>query len=94
MTEVLVEGKKYYISALMDLFNRELLTLQVSSSPNQELIKATIEAAQKRRKLKSLEGVLIHSDQGSVYRSFEHNKLAKKLKFTPSCNRQVEINSF
>ena len=57
MTEVLVEGKKYYISALMDLFNRELLALQVSSNPNQELIKATIEAAKKRRKLKSLEGV-------------------------------------
>jgi putative transposase len=89
MTEVLVEGKKYYISALLDLFNRELLALQVSFSPNQELIKATIEAAQKRRKLKSLEGVLIHSDQGSVYRSFEHNKLAKKLKFTPSMSRKA-----
>ena len=89
MTEVSAEGKKYYISALMDLFNRELLAIQVSSSPNQELIKATIEAAQKKRKLKSLEGVLIHSDQGSVYRSFEHNKLAKKLKFTPSMSRKA-----
>ncbi|WP_084786582.1 IS3 family transposase [Bacillus tuaregi] len=89
MTEVLVEGKKFYISALMDLFNREILALQISSSPNQELIKATIEAAQKRRKLKSLEGVVIHSDQGSVYRSFEHNKLAKTLKFTPSMSRKA-----
>ncbi len=89
MTEVLVEDKKYYISALMDLFNRELLTLQVSSSPNQELIKATIETAQKRRRLKSLEGIVIHSDQGSVYRSYEHNKLAKKLKFTPSMSRKA-----
>jgi putative transposase len=89
ITEVLVEDKKYYISALMDLFNRELLALQVSSSPNQELIKATIETAQKRRKLKSLEGVVIHSDQGSVYRSYEHNKLSKKLKFTPSMSRKA-----
>jgi putative transposase len=89
MTEVLVEDKKFYISALMDLFNRELLALQVSSSPNQELIEATIKTAQKRRKLKSLEGVVIHSDQGSVYRSFEHNKLAKKLKFTPSMSRKA-----
>lgn len=89
MTEVLVEDKKFYISAILDLFNRELLALQVSSSPNQELIRATIEAAQKRRKLKSLEGVLIHSDQGSVYRSFEHNKLAKKLQFTPSMSRKA-----
>lgn len=89
ITEVLVEDKKFYISALMDLFNRELLSLQVSSSPNKELIKATVEAAQKRRKLKSLDGVIIHSDQGSVYRSFEHNKLVKKLKFTPSMSRKA-----
>lgn len=89
MTEVLVEDKKYYISALMDLFNREILALQVSSSPNLELIKATIEAAQKKRKLRSLEGVLIHSDQGSVYRSYEHNRLVKKLGFTPSMSRKA-----
>ena len=89
MTEVLVENQKYYISALVDLFNRELLALQVSSNPNQELIKATIETAQKRRKLKSLEGIVIHSDQGSVYRSYEHYKLAKKLKFTPSMSRKA-----
>jgi putative transposase len=89
MTEVLVENKKYYISALMDLFNREVMALKVSSSPNQELIKATVEAAQKKRKLKSLEGVLIHSDQGSVYRSFEYNKLAQNLKFTPSMSRKA-----
>lgn len=89
MTEILVDGRKFYISALIDLFNRELLSLKVSSSPNQELIKATIEAAQKRRRLKSLEGILIHSDQGSVYRSFEHNKLSKKLKFTPSMSRKA-----
>ncbi|WML55160.1 IS3 family transposase [Neobacillus sp. PS3-12] len=89
MTEVWVEDKKFYVSALMDLFNRELLALQVSSSPNKELIKATIETTQKRRKLKSLEGVIIHSDQGSVYRSFDHNKLAKTLKFTPSMSRKA-----
>ena len=56
MTEVLVEDKKYYISALMDLFNRELLALQVSSSPNQELIKATIESCSKKKKIKIIRG--------------------------------------
>ena len=89
MTEIMVEDKKFYVSAIMDLFNREVLALLVSSRPNQELIKATVEAVQKSRKLKTLEGVIIHSDQGSVYRSFEYNKLAKKLKFTPSMLRKA-----
>jgi putative transposase len=89
MTEVQVKDKKVYISALMDLFNREVIALEVSSSPNQDLIKATIEAAQKKRKLKTLQGVIIHSDQGSVYRSFEYNQMAKRLKVTPSMSRKA-----
>jgi putative transposase len=74
---------------LMDLFNREVIALKISSSPNQELIKATIEAAKKTRKLKTLKGVLIHSDQGSVYRSFEYNKLVQKFQITPSMSRKA-----
>ncbi|MEH7332495.1 IS3 family transposase [Neobacillus drentensis] len=89
MTEVLVDQEKFYISALMDLFNREVIAFKVSSSPNQELIKDTIVAAQKKRNLKSLDGVIIHSDQGSVYRSVSYNQLSKTLKFTPSMSRKA-----
>ncbi|MBS4190161.1 IS3 family transposase [Bacillus sp. FJAT-49705] len=89
MTEIQVEQEKLYISALMDLFNKEVLALEVSSSPNQELIKATIESARKKRKLKTLEGVTVHSDQGSVYRSFNYYNLSKNLKFTPSMSRKA-----
>lgn len=89
MSEIQVDQEKFYISALMDLFNREVIAFEVSSSPNQDLIKATIESAQKKRKLKSLEGVIIHSDQGSVYRSFGYAQLSKTLKYTPSMSRKA-----
>ncbi|WP_255249827.1 IS3 family transposase [Bacillus sp. FJAT-45066] len=88
MTEIKVFNTKFYISALMDLFNREVIAFEISFSPDTELIKRTIEAGQKQRQLKDLEGVTIHSDQGSVYRSFEHNKLSRTLKFTPSMSRK------
>lgn len=88
MTEIQIEHQKFYISAIMDLFNREIIAFEISSSPYQELIKATIEAARKKRKLKSLKGVQIHSDQGSVYRSFEYYKLSQQLLFTPSMSRK------
>jgi putative transposase len=100
MTEMQVEQGKFYISAIVDLFNREVIALKVSSSSNQELIKATIETALNNRKLGSLEGVLIHSDQGNVYRSFDYHKLSQKLMFTPSMSRKAncwdnaEIESF
>lgn len=58
MTEVLMGQEKLYISAVMDLFNREVIAFEMGSSPNKELIKATIKAAQKKRKLDTLEGVL------------------------------------
>lgn len=89
VTEVKVEQEKFYISALMDLFNREVIAFEISSSANFDLIRATIEAAKKIRKLTSLDGVTIHSDQGNIYRSFHYSELSKKLKFIPSMSRKA-----
>jgi len=89
MTELWVDNGKVYISALMDLFNREIIAFEISDSPNLQLIQDTIDAARKKRKLKTLDGVLIHSDQGSVYRSLMYNNLSKKLKFIPSMSRKA-----
>ena len=91
MTEVLMGQEKMYISAVMDLFNREVIAFEMSSSPNKELINATIKAAQKKRKLDILEGVLIHSDQGSVYRSHMYRNLSKELQFIPSMSRKANL---
>jgi putative transposase len=89
MTEIQVEKEKFYVSAIVDLFNREVIAFETSSSPNKELIEATLIAAQKKRKLKSLAGILIHSDQGSVYRSYHYHKLSQNLKFIPSMSRKA-----
>ncbi|MDR7079547.1 transposase InsO family protein [Neobacillus niacini] len=91
MTEVLMGQEKLYISAVMDLFNREVIAFEMGLSPNKELIKATIKAAQKKRKLDTLEGVLIHSDQGSVYRSHMYHNLSKELHFVPSCHERQTV---
>lgn len=89
VTEVQINGAKRYISAIVDLFNREVIAIEISSSPNFDLIEATIKAAQKKRKMPNLEHVIIHSDQGNVYRSMNYNQLSKKLRFTPSMSRKA-----
>ncbi|MFD1708561.1 transposase, partial [Siminovitchia sediminis] len=67
----------------------EVIAFETSSSPNQELICRTIRSAQQNRKLKNLEGVLIHSDRGSVYRSLSYHELSEELGFTPSMSRKA-----
>ncbi|MEC1641127.1 IS3 family transposase [Schinkia azotoformans] len=89
ITEFLVGAKKRYVSAIMDLFNREILACEISSSPNYELVETTVRKAMKKRKLKDLEGVIIHSDQGNVYRSLNYHLLSKELHFLPSMSRKA-----
>jgi transposase InsO family protein len=89
MSELVVNDVKFYFSALMDLHNGEILAFIVSDTPNLELIDETIRKAMEKRGLADLENVIIHSDQGSVYRSFKHHRLAVELKFTPSMSRKA-----
>lgn len=89
ITELKVHNRKLYISSMMDLYNREIVSFVVSYSPNQDLIERTVRMAMKKRGLTTLEGVMIHSDQGSVYRSYEYNKLSRDLKFIPSMSRKA-----
>jgi len=36
-----------------------------------------------------MEGILLHTDQGSVFTSLQHHKQSKKLGFIPSMSRSV-----
>lgn len=89
MSELIVKNVKFYISALMDLYNREIIAFVVSDSPNTALIDETIRTAMETRGLTDLKNVIIHSDQGSVYRSYDHYKLTKELEFIPSMSRKA-----
>lgn len=89
LSELNVQGVKFYVSAIMDLYNREIIAFVISDSPDLKLVEQTIRAGMKKRGLKDLEQVVIHSDQGSVYRSIKHHQLAKELKFIPSMSRKA-----
>jgi putative transposase len=83
LSEFKAEGAKLFISAIVDLFNRELIALPVGSRPSYELVEATIVMAMKERDLQSMEGILLHTDQGSVFTSLSHHKQPNKLRFIP-----------
>ena len=89
MSELIVEEDKFYISAIMDLYDRQIIAFRISDSPNAALVEATIKEAMKTRELQDLTNVIIHSDQGSPYKSFKYENLIKKLHFSPSMSRKA-----
>lgn len=89
LSEIKVEGAKLFISAIVDLFNRDLIGMAVGSRPIYELVEATIDMAMDERGLQSMEGILLHTDQGSVFTSLQHHYKSKELHFIPSMSRKA-----
>ena len=72
VTEFNILGRKIYLSPIMDLFNREILSYSISLSPNMKMINDMLEGLYSRRKIER--GTIIHSDQGTLYQSFIYQK--------------------
>ncbi|MBM7643002.1 transposase InsO family protein [Streptococcus loxodontisalivarius] len=54
---------KLYLSSIMDLYNREIVAYTISDCQDTDFVLDTL------HQLKLSQGVLLHSDQGSVYTS-------------------------
>ena len=68
ITEIKVLNKKIYLSALMDLYNNEIVAYRIGRFNNLGLVSNTIsDFINKKRKL--INGSIFHSDQGFQYRS-------------------------
>lgn len=82
-------GKFYYITLIMDLFNREIVGFSASKSLRTE--DTTLPAlllVKKNCGQAALEGAIIHSDGGGQYYCNEFKKLTKKLKMTNSMTEE------
>lgn len=88
VTEITFEKTKIYVSALIDLFNREPIGFQVSYHSDVALMEATILQAMEERQLTDLSQVTLHTDQGNVYRAYRYQELSRELGFTPSMSRK------
>ncbi len=89
VTEITFGDTKIYVSALMDLFNREPIGFQVGFHSNTAMMEATILQAMEACQLTDLSQVIIHTDQGNVYRSYRYHQLSRELGCTPSMSRKA-----
>ncbi len=77
-------GRKAYLSAIIDGYDNSIVSWVLSPSNNNELVMSTVKKAYERNP-----GVtpLLHSDRGFQYTSLTYKQIQKKYKFTKSMSR-------
>ncbi len=75
-----------YLSTVMDLFNNEIVAYKLYDHQQTPLVIDTLQMAIANRN--HPEGVIIHSDQGSVYTSYVFQDFVKRNHLTSSMSRR------
>ncbi len=86
VTQFKVGDTKIYLSPVMDLYNREILSYSVSLSPNLEQIREMLNGL--FAKLPDDATPLFHSDQGWQYQHAEYQRLLAEHNITQSMSRK------
>lgn len=86
VTEFAVAGSKLYLSPVMDLYNREIISFTISNRPSLQLVRSMLTKA--LRKLKHDERPTFHSDQGWQYRMASYQHTLKKRGIKQSMSRK------
>ena len=86
VTEFKVQGKKLYLSPIIDLFNQEIISYELSESPNFKSVMTMVTKA--LNKQSKTEELLIHSDQGWQYQMKQYQHLLQKNNITQSMSRK------
>lgn len=86
ITYLIFNNKRAYLSTILDLYDRNIVAYQISNQNNLGIVLDTLnEAIQKRKDVK---GLIIHSDQGFQYTSFQYKKICESNGITISMSRK------
>ena len=86
VTQFKIGDKKVYLSPVMDLFNREIISYSISTSPNLWQIREMLDGLFK--KLPADATPIFHSDQGWQYQHAEYQRLLAEHNITQSMSRK------
>lgn len=70
-------GKRAYLSTIIDLETRDWVSYKISYRNDNQLVMDTLNDAIKFSKEKDLNGLILHSDQGSQYLSTEYKNVCE-----------------
>ena len=85
VTEIKINNNKVYLSAIMDLYNREIKAYSLSRYNNEEMVIDNLKKAIGKKK--DLTGLMIHSDRGVLYQARQFRKLLSQHNIEQSMSR-------
>lgn len=86
VTEFNVRGEKVYLSPILDLYNQEIISYEISEKPCYAMVQRMLTGAFERLNLS--EHPMIHSDQGWQYQMSAFQQTLKARGLTQSMSRK------
>lgn len=86
VTQINIGSVKLYLSPILDMFNGEIISYNISTSPNLEQVYDMLDKA--FDKFDNLDGLILHSDQGWQYQHFGYRKRLKDHHVIQSMSRK------
>lgn len=86
ITEFALFGKKLYLSPILDMFNGEIISYELSETPVLQQVTNMLDKAFAR--IKNTEGIIFHSDQGWQYQHTFYQKALKNHGIIQSMSRK------
>lgn len=86
ITYLSYQNKHLYLSTIIDLYSRNIISYVISNRNDVKLVKDTLEKALEKRK--DVRGTILHSDQGFQYTSYEYKALCESNGITISMSRK------
>ena len=86
VTYLIFKGSRAYLSTIIDLYDRRVISYKISKYNNNKLVTDTLNEA--LNKEKDVHGLIIHSDQGFQYTSYEYKAICESNGIQISMSRK------
>ena len=86
VTYLIFKGSRAYLSTIIDLYDRKVVSYKISKHNDNKLVMDTLNEAISKRK--DVSGLIIHSDQGFQYTSYEYKAICESNGITISMARK------
>ena len=86
ITYLIFKGKRAYLSTILDLYDRKAVAYQISRQNDNKLVIDTLNEAIEIQK--DVTGLIIHSDQGFQYTSYEYKAICESNGIVISMSRK------
>ena len=86
ITYLIYNNKRLYLSTILDLYDRKVVAYKISKFNNNDLVLDTLNEA--IAKQKNVHGLILHSDQGYQYTSYEYKAICESNQIQISMSRK------